>query len=242
MAVAFSGGVDSTLLLKAATDVCGDKTVAFFARSKVQKKDILDRAKQICHDLSCNLQIVDFDLLSWPEFQVNSAERCYLCKGEIYSRFLSLLPEGLCLADGTNVDDLSQDRPGLRAIRERGVKTPLVQAGLTKKDVRNKSRELGLAGWDQPSESCLATRITTGVVISPYLLQVVEEAEQFLVDNGFKDCRVKTDGKAIFLTLSQGDSKRFVNSSSSREMMNFFAKRKFAKVFLDLSERPGIVF
>ncbi|MBU0967323.1 MAG: ATP-dependent sacrificial sulfur transferase LarE [Proteobacteria bacterium] len=240
-AVAFSGGVDSTLLLKAAVEAYGGDCLAFYVRSPLQKHRVLEKVRQTCHELDCALQIVDLDPLSWPEFTANSDLRCYHCKKKIYSYLTSLLSSEYKLLDGTNLDDLGQDRPGLRAVRELGVQTPLVEAGLTKGDIRSLCREFQLACWNLPSESCLATRIAGGVAITPELLRDVAFAENFLETIGFFGCRVRLDGKSVFISLSQGDSEKLLESCLRDEVVKFFAKLNYTKVFLELSERPSIL-
>ncbi len=236
VAVAFSGGVDSTLLLKAATEVHGVTVTAFFARSLLQKAAVEERVGGQCRRFGVALRIVDCEPLSWPDFVRNGPDRCYLCKKRVYSRFLSLLPETSVLLDGTNVDDLSRDRPGLRAIKELGVRMPLVEAGLVKDEIRRISREMSLTSWDLPSESCLATRIVGGVALTPEILRAVEEAEAFLGEKGFRGCRVRLDGKTAFVTVSQGDRSRLAQSPLRHDFLKILAKLKYAKVFLDLSE------
>lgn len=240
-AVALSGGVDSTLLLKAATEAYGADALAFHAHSPVQKSRVLERVRQTCRQLGCALRTVDLDPLSWPEFTVNSPLRCYHCKKKIYTYLTSLLPFEYKLLDGTNLDDLSQDRPGLRAVRELQAQMPLVEAGLTKREIRSLCREFHLACWNLPSESCLATRIAGGVTITPELLQDAECGEDFLEEKGFSGCRVRLDGKSVFITLSQGDGSRLLESALRDEVINFFAKLNYTKVFLELSERPSIL-
>ncbi len=242
VAVAFSGGVDSSLLLKAATEVFAENSVAFFAHSPLQKKDVLPRVEERCRVLGAKLKIVSCDPLSWPEFVVNKEDRCYQCKKNIYGEFIALLPAGYTLLDGTNVDDLSRDRPGFRAIAEYGVKTPLVDAGFTKVDVRGVSRYLGLSCWDLPSDSCLATRVVRGLEIRHSLLEIVEAGEDLLSEKGFVGCRVKIDEGTVFITLAQGDLSRFVQSTLVAEMSSFLAKHKITKFFLDLSAQESIVF
>ncbi|MCB2181099.1 MAG: ATP-dependent sacrificial sulfur transferase LarE [Desulfobulbaceae bacterium] len=235
VAVAFSGGVDSTLLLKAAVDVCGPDTIAFFARSLLQKKAVEERVRGTCRDFGCTLRIIDFNPLSWPDFTENKANRCYLCKKKIYSGFMTSTAERYQLLDGTNVDDLSRHRPGLQAIKELGVKTPLVEAGFTKMEIRALSRKFGFSCWDLPSESCLATRVLQGV-ITPELLKIVDEGERLLAENGFYGCRLRLGPGNAYLTISQGDIVRFAASPLRDKIVAWLAKNTFAKVFLELSE------
>lgn len=242
VAVAFSGGVDSSLLLKAATDVFAENAIAFFAHSALQKKDVLPRIEKRCRVLGARLRIVPCDPFSWAGFAANKEDRCYRCKKKIYGEFIALLPEGYILLDGTNVDDLNMDRPGFRAITEYDVKTPLVDAGFTKSDVRRVSRNLGLSWWNLPSDSCLATRVARGFAIRPSLLELVEAGENLLTKNGFAGCRVEINEKAVFINLSPDDMVLFVESTLVAEMISFFTKHKFTKVFLDLSGQESIVF
>ncbi len=242
VAVAFSGGVDSSLLLKAATDVFTGNILAFFAHSCLQKKEVLPRVTERCRILGATVKIIAVDPFLWPELVGNKKDRCYHCKKRIYAEFLNALPDGYILIDGTNIDDLSQDRPGRKAIVEYGVKTPLVEADFTKNDVRMVSRQLGLSWWDLPSDSCLATRVDRGVPLAASLLQLVEASEAFLAEGGYVGCRVRVDGEAAFVSLSQGDMVRFVEESYGDRLISFFRKYEISKVFLDLSERESIVF
>lgn len=242
LAVAFSGGVDSSLLLRVANETVPGRVIALFAASVLQKKRVARRVRGTAESLGCRLEVVDVDPLSWPEFRQNRAERCYLCKKRIYQAFLDRLPAGYRLADGTNVDDLQADRPGFRAIRELGVLTPLLDAGFTKRDIRAAGREMGLACWDLPSESCLATRIPQGTVITPELLDLVEMAESFLADLGFAGCRVRFEQLGVVVSLVGDDMERFVGKEVRGQVSSFFLKHGFYKVFLDLSDRAGIVF
>ncbi|MFH1215993.1 MAG: ATP-dependent sacrificial sulfur transferase LarE [Pseudomonadota bacterium] len=235
VAVAFSGGVDSTLLLKAASVVHGEAALAFFARSSLQKSGVEARVVECCRQFGVTLSIVDFDPLSWSDFTVNGPDRCYLCKKRVYSHFLSLLPQAAVLVDGTNVDDLSRDRPGLQAIKELGIRMPLVESGLAKDEIRSISKELSLASWDLPTESCLAARIVAGVPLSAELLGVVKDAESYLEKRGFRGCRVRLDGASAFVTLFQGDRYRLAQLPLREDFLEILAKLNYAKVFLDLS-------
>ena len=200
VAVAYSGGVDSTLLLKAALDSHGpDKVVAAFGRSVLQKTESIDGALSRAREFKCKIIVVDILPLSWPDFTVNSSKRCYWCKREIYKALTEAVPSGYQIVDGTNIDDLSQHRPGLRALQELSIRTPLAEVSLTKKEIRSLSRMFDLPTWDLPSESCLATRIPTGTVISENELEILngylpkqlteeelkEKISNIINDNGF---------------------------------------------------------
>lgn len=236
LAVAFSGGVDSTLVLAAARAAAGADVIALFARSRLQKESVVQRVVSCCRQMGVTLRMVEIDPFSWPDFVANGDNRCYLCKKRIYATFLALLTKGTVLLDGTNVDDLSRHRPGLQAVRELGVRMPLVDAGLGKEEIRAVSRAMGLAAWDLPSESCLATRIITGCTLEPRLLDLVEAAEAFLEGHGFAGCRVRLDGSAVFVTVPAGRQRARLAAPALRlQLADILAKGDYAKVFLDLS-------
>lgn len=199
-AVAFSGGADSSLLLRSAVEVLGPENVAAFTtRSCLLKRQELEGVTLwfAIHDLPGPVihEFVDVDPLSWQEFTVNPANRCYTCKSIVYRLFLDHAADmGITsLLDGTNTDDMCSDRPGLRALRELGIGTPLADAGLSKKDVRELSRKVGLNTWNRPSASCLATRIPNGMEITRERLELVNRAESILEEMGFAGCRVRLE-------------------------------------------------
>ena len=241
MAIAFSGGTDSSLLLSVSAEVMGDRAVGIMARSVLQTAPEVWEAVRFAGRLGIQLEQVDFDPLSWPNFCENSRDRCYICKKNMYTSFLAAIPAGVGLMDGTNIDDLSMDRPGLRAIRELLVRTPLVEAGLSKSEVRTLSKELGLVTWNLSSSSCLATRISRGSKISLEKLALVEKSERYLVSLGFSGCRIRLVGNGVVISLTKGDYNRIVSDEMRFEIRNFFENLNLPKVFLDLSERQGIV-
>lgn len=189
--VAFSGGVDSTLLLRALIEVEPSRAVALFAYSILQSQVDRENVGHLADRLGAQLRVVEIAPLGWPDFVANPWDRCYLCKNAVYRRFQALLPRGAALLDGTNRDDLAACRPGQRAIVELGVVSPLALVGLTKAEVRETARRLGLPNWDRPSSSCLATRIPEGVAISPELLRHIEAGEQLVKAQGFGHVRLR---------------------------------------------------
>lgn len=244
--VAFSGGADSSLLLRAAADALGAENVlALHARSCLQKKEEQERAASWPqrHGCSVRLRILDFEPLTWPDFVSNPPERCYLCKRRVYSRFLELLAEEKIdvLLDGTNADDLQQGeagRPGLRAVAELGVQTPLADCGLSKEDVRQLSRRLNLDTWDQPSGSCLATRISAGMAITAARLAQVAAMEQVLADAGFSGCRARLlDERAVGIQLAKKDIKQQAALVALRKLRELLRSAGAEKIFLDLDGR-----
>lgn len=189
--VAFSGGVDSTLLLQALVEVRPAHAVALFADSLLQSQVDRENARSIADQLRAQLRVVSITPLLWPEFVVNPRNRCYFCKSSVYRRFQALLPQEDLLLDGTNLDDLKACRPGQRAIVELGVVSPLARVGLTKAEIREVARRLGLPNWNRPSSSCLATRIPEGFAILPELLRHVEAGEQLIRAQGFGHVRMR---------------------------------------------------
>jgi uncharacterized protein len=189
--VAFSGGVDSTLLLRVALEVNPRETVAIFADSPLQAMVDRENVKRLAAGLGAPLHILPLQPLNWPEFVANSAQRCYHCKKTVYREFARLLPPGLVLLDGTNRDDARAIRPGRQALSELAVETPLLAAGLGKEEIRTLAFRLGLPNWDRPSASCLATRIPTGITITADRLSLVEACEAAIRTLGFGHIRVR---------------------------------------------------
>ena len=210
VAVAFSGGIDSTVLLhNCCTVLEPDKVIACHVKSRFMSERASELAERVLeHHFrdKCRLNRMAFDPFTVGEVIENNNNRCYLCKTRIYSLIReSLDADNWMLADGSNVDDLSEDRPGLKAIKELDIKTPMVEAGLTKSEIRRYGREVGLINADTPSESCLATRITTGTAVTEPLLAVVENAERILTDQGFSGHRVKLNADRAEIVLTDED-------------------------------------
>lgn len=196
-AVAFSSGVDSTFLLKAAHDALGDKLLAVTAQSLSFPDDEADQAAAFCEKEGVEQLIVPFDQLAVPGFRDDPPDRCYLCKRALFGKILEAAAgRGLAaVAEGSNLDDEGQYRPGRRAIAELGVRSPLREAGLTKADIRALSKELGLPTWDKPSLACLATRFVYGQPITEEKLAMVDKAERYLREwKGFRQVRVRVHG------------------------------------------------
>jgi uncharacterized protein len=247
VAVAFSGGIDSALVLKAACDALGEENVlALFARSTLLKKREIARAIQWPqvngYSPGLLLDVVDVHPLGWKDFVNNGVERCYACKLHIYKLFFEQMERhGISvLLDGTNTDDLKTHRPGLRAIHELGVKTPLVEVGIDKADVRDLGRLLGLSNWDHPSSSCLATRIPNGIKINEAKLRLVERCESELERCGLTNCRVRLmDEDAMTLVLAVGDAEfvKMLSAGFRSLIVRLLKQDGVTKVLLDLESR-----
>lgn len=198
VALAFSGGVDSAFLLRAALDAGADVT-AYYVKSAFQPEFELNDAKRLAAELGAKMRLIDLDVLCDAEITANPANRCYYCKKRIFTAIAEAArSDGYdVLIDGTNASDDAADRPGIRALQELSVRSPLRECGITKAEVRNLSRKAGLFTWDKPAYACLATRIPTGETITAEKLQKTERAEAFLERLGFRDFRVRLlDGNA----------------------------------------------
>lgn len=215
VAVAYSGGVDSTLLLHAAVQALGPQhVIAVHAVSclngSAQRQQALSLFRAIFSD-TVDLRQIAVAPLAWEEFVENTEQRCYFCKKRLYQRFSAEFATGLRrqLVDGTNADDVLQHRPGMQAIRELQVVTPLLEAGLTKSDIRLLARQAGLPNHAQPANSCLATRIETGRRIEAEMLQRIDQAEEFLHRSGFPGSRFRLIQNGVHLEIRHEDMERF---------------------------------
>ena len=235
-AVAFSGGVDSTFLLKAAHDTLGDRAVAFTAASVFVPERDVEEAKAFCRELGIRHIIRRFDVLGIEGIRCNPENRCYLCKHALFSSFVSLAAEeGLaCVADGSNLDDDGDYRPGRRALKELAIKSPLYEAGMTKQDIRDLSAEMGLATWNKPSFACLASRFVYGEELTAARLEEVNRAEEYLMRRGFRQFRVRRHGNLARIELLPEDMARFMASGLREETAAQFKAIGFDYVTLDL--------
>ena len=205
-AVAFSGGTDSALLVWAAGRY-GRDWRAYYAKSPFQPAFELEDAWRIAGQCGVPLTVLEIDLSQKAAILSNPPERCYHCKRLLFSRILcQARTDGYALViDGTNASDQAGDRPGMRALEELQVRSPLRECGLTKEEVRHLSRQAGLPTWDKPAYACLATRIPTGTAITPALLEKVEQGESFLATLGFRDfrLRLRAEGALLQVTAKQ---------------------------------------
>lgn len=236
VAVAFSGGTDSTFLLKVAHDVLRCNSAAVTARSASFPARELNAAVEFARKIEANHVIIDTGELDIEGFLENPVNRCYLCKKEIFSKILAYArANGLRhVADGSNVDDLGDFRPGLRAIEELGIKRPLIEAGIGKEDIRIISREMGLPTWDKPSFACLISRLPYGQPITRKKLAIIEELEQYLLDRGFRQVRVRHHGDLARIEVAEDERDKFFDTALMDGVHEKFNKSGFIFVSLDL--------
>jgi uncharacterized protein len=193
VAVAYSGGIDSTLLLKVAHDCLGDRAVALTAISASLPTDEREEAEAIIKQIGARYVSIDSYETEDPRYLANTPQRCYFCKSEVYGTLIDYAQgEGFnYVVDGTNADDVGDHRPGRQAAHERGVRSPLQEVGLTKIEIRELARSLGLPNWDKPAAACLSSRIPYGTAITLTMLSQVEKAELILKQMGFAQMRVR---------------------------------------------------
>lgn len=207
VAIAFSGGVDSTFLLRTAHDVLGEKAIALTLSSPFMPKRELQEAESLCRTIGAQQILVPVDVLAIDGVVDNPPNRCYYCKRGMFSALLATaLAQGIThVAEGSNMDDLGDYRPGLQAVKELEILSPLRHAGLTKAEIRALSRELGLPTWEKPSYACLASRFVYGERITPEKLLMVERAEELLMSLGFRQMRVRLHGNMARIELMPED-------------------------------------
>jgi uncharacterized protein len=235
--VAYSGGVDSTLLLKVAVDTLGDENVlACISAGVVEPKHVLRRAKRIAKTVGVRLQTIDVDELKDPHFVANKADRCFHCKSHLCRELLAVAAEnGLKqVIFGTNLDDLDDFRPGNRAMKLFGIRSPLAEARLTKDDIRTLSRKLHLETADVPSSPCLASRLVYGLQISAKRLAQIEKAEDFLRSLGLVEFRVRHHDTIARIEVHYQDFKKVASEPNRSQVVKKLKSFGFKYVTIDL--------
>ena len=231
IALAFSGGVDSSYLLYAAIKAGAD-VKAYYAKSDFQPEFEFEDAKRLAADLDADMEVIYLDVLADPVIVSNPADRCYTCKKHIMGAIMRrAAKDGYDLiADGTNASDDLSDRPGVKALMELGIRSPLLEAGLTKDEIRRLSKEAGLFTWNKPAYACLATRILTGEELTFKKLKSVEACEAFMMDMGFRDFRVRVRGKDALIQIKEKD---FDLYKENEEWIKDTVREHFRKVEFD---------
>ena len=234
--VAFSGGVDSTLLLKVAKDVLGDHVLAVTASSSVYPPEEIEQAKTLVHELGVRHRIIETHELSNPQFANNPKDRCYWCKKDLFAELTRIARENNLnyVLDGTNFDDLDDFRPGMEAARELGVRSPLQEAMLTKADIRSMSKRMGLPTWDKPSFACLASRFPYGTEITKENLVKVDKAERLLRKLGLTQTRVRHHGTIARIEVPGEDIPQFSEEALRSQIVSYLKRLGYTYVTLDL--------
>ena len=234
-AVAFSGGVDSAYLLYAAVR-CGADVTAYYVKTAFQPAFELADASRLASELDVPMRVLELDVLADPVIAANPADRCYHCKKRIFTAIGTAAAEDGydLLLDGTNASDDAADRPGMRALRELSVRSPLRECSLTKDEIRRRSKEAGLFTWDKPAYACLATRIAAGEPITAEKLARTERTEDFLFSLGFSDFRVRSRNGTAVIQLPEAQFPLFfAHRTQIREKL----AKEYAEILLDTRGR-----
>ena len=237
VAVAFSSGVDSTFLLKVAHEVLGDRAIAVTAQSCSFPKRELTEAKAFCEKEGIRHIICESEELEIDGFSKNPPNRCYLCKHELFEKMKQLAADnGIAyVAEGSNMDDNGDYRPGLRAIAELDIKSPLRKAELTKEEIRELSKDMDLPTWDKPSFACLASRFVYGESITKEKLAMVEKAEQLLLDYGFRQVRVRIHGNLARIEVLPEQFDKLMEEKVRADVVAKLKEYGFLYVTMDLA-------
>lgn len=237
VAIGYSGGVDSTLLVKVAVDVLGRRVLAMIGRSETYPTREFEEAVLLVQAIGTRYVVVDTEETDVLKFQENPPDRCYYCKTELFGKLEGIAErEGIAwIADGTITDDMRDFRPGMKAKAERNVRSPLLEAGLSKSDVRELSRYLNLPTWDKPSFACLSSRFPYGMGISKENLTRVDTAETLLRDMGFRHFRVRFhDERTARIEVGAEEIKRIIEDETRNRIVHGLKELGFTYVALDL--------
>lgn len=234
--VAFSGGVDSSFLLSVAVEVLGARALAVTALSPIFTASEGEEAAAVARALGARYELLITDQLEIPDFVANDGRRCYFCRVDLFSRLRALAEERAIpwVLDGTLVDDLEDVRPGLRARGEQGVRSPLLEVGLTKAEVRDLACARGLPNWDKPSESCLASRVPLGMPVTFELLDRIGKAEAFLRRRGFRQVRVRHHGAIARIEVGREEIVRLLDEEMRAAVAAHLQALGYAFVTVDL--------
>ncbi len=234
--VAFSGGVDSTLVLKIASDILGTRAIAVTAASPTLPQEELEAVRQMSEDIGARLIVAPTNQLNVENFVRNDSTRCYHCKSDLYQLFAPIKQEtGIStIVDGTHVEDLGDDRPGIQAAQQFGVRSPLVEIGFRKADIRTLAKTLGLSNWDKPAAACLSSRIPRGTRITEQKLQRVGQAERLLKEEGFRQVRVRDHEGIARIEVDPEELSNFLEPARRHRVTQGLKTLGFQFVTIDL--------
>ncbi|HEY3100891.1 MAG TPA: ATP-dependent sacrificial sulfur transferase LarE [Methylomirabilota bacterium] len=235
--VAFSGGVDSTLLARAAKDALGDRAVLATADSETYPAGELTEARRLAELIGLRHVVVRTDELANPEYAKNASNRCFFCKEELFTQLAPIAEREGCraLVYGANVDDLGDHRPGMQSARQRGVRAPLIDAGLTKQEIRDLSRAFGLPTWDKPAFACLSSRFQYGERITADKLRQVDAAEAFVRSLGFRQFRVRHHERLARLEIARDEMARLWEDGRHEKIVARLRELGYVYVTVDLA-------
>lgn len=234
--VAFSGGVDSAFLLAIAHKLLKKNVVAISATSPIHPSREIEYSKKFADNLGIKHILFKSREINHSGFMANKKNRCYICKKLLFEDILKIASDmGIAsIAHGANLDDLDDFRPGLSAAKEMGVIAPLIDAGLSKDDIRLLSKDMNLSTWDKPAMACFATRIPYGTPLTQKALGMIEQAENTIIDLGFKTCRVRCHGKAARIEVNINDIEKILNETNRKTIINKLKKIGFSHIALDM--------
>lgn len=235
--VAFSGGVDSTLLARAARDALGERAVLVTADSETYPAGELAEARALAALIGLRHVVVRTDELANPEYAKNGANRCFFCKEELFTQLAPIAEREGCraLVYGANVDDLGDHRPGMQSARQRGVRAPMIDAALTKAEIRELSRALGLPTWDKPSFACLSSRFQYGDRITAEKLRQIDAAEAVMKELGFRQFRVRHHDRLARIELARDELARLWQDDRHVQILSRFRQLGYVYVTVDLA-------
>ncbi len=234
--IAYSGGVDSAFLAAVANEVLGNNALSVTAVSPSLAPSELEEAQSLARDLELNYRTINTNEIEREDYSANNPDRCFFCKDELYSHLIKFCGEENYnfVVNGTNVDDLGDYRPGLDAATQYGVRSPLVEANLEKKDIRVLSREMGLPTWDKPAQACLSSRIPYGTMVTVEALTTIAKAEKYLREKGFKQLRVRHHENIARIEISADDFDVLTSEPLRTEVPSYFKSLGYSYVTLDL--------
>ena len=234
--VAYSGGVDSTYVALIATQELGEKAVCVMGISPSVSQTQHLEAEKIAQDFKFNYKTISTEEMDNPNYQANPTNRCYFCKSELYGKLTLLAGNDKIkyILDGSNTDDMSDFRPGREAAKENNVRSLLIEVGLSKKEIRELSKKLGLPTWDKPASPCLSSRIAYGIPVSIERLSKVERGEKILQNLGFREFRVRYHGELVRLEIAPEEMERILHKQMTDQVAEMFRALGFRYVTLDL--------
>ena len=233
--VAFSGGIDSTLVLAVANKVLNGRVLAVTAKSDSVPERELRAAKELTQALDINHKVIRTEEMSSPDYLKNPGNRCYYCKSELYTKLAMVSSQYkiTSILNGINLDDLGDHRPGILAAKEAGIISPLVESQLNKQDVRNLARDMGLTNWGKPALACLSSRIPYGQPVTAKKLSMIDKAEEIFLEEGFKEVRVRHYGDMARIELLKAEIPILMKNGLYKKTMNRLKNIGFQKITID---------